>query len=176
MKKIFCSILALAAIVIVTGCDSKSGTTTPASETIDSATVEQTASAGNDLLVECEAFTVERLSNWVVNEVNPENINLQLPSAKQGEFDGIIDWYITGYKSMDNALKAFKPGGSSEGAFKFRPDEIKLGDLSYTVLERDDNNFLYAELPNGKILKIELWGKLIDDPDVQKILSTFKLK
>lgn len=176
MKKIFSSIVAFMAIVVMTGCTGQTDTNTT-NETNDSTTVEQATPAGNDLLVECEAFTVERLSNWIVDEVNPENINLRLPSDKQGEYEGIIDWYITGYKSLDKALESYQPGGKNEGVFKIRPDQMTFGDLSYTVLERDDNNFLYAQLPDERgVLKIELWSKLVDDPDVQKMLSTFKLK
>ena len=175
MKKIFSSIVAFMAIVVMTGCTGQTDANST-NETNDSTTVEQATPAGNDLLVECEAFTVERLPEWEVNEVNPENINLRLPSEKQSESKGVIDWYITGKKSLDAALEGFRPGGKNEGVFKIRPDQLKLGDLSYTVLERDDNNLLYAELPNGKVLQIELWSMLVDNPDVQKMLSTFKLK
>lgn len=175
MKKLFFGFVAMMAMMGMTACTGQSEN--KAEESTDSTAVEQATPAGNDLLVECEAFTIERLSDWEVNKVNPENINLRLPSEKQGEYNGIIDWYITGYKSLDKALENYVPGGKYEKDFKIRPDQVTLGDLSYTVLERDGNNFLYAQLPDERgVLKIELWSKLVDDPDVQKILSTFKLK
>ena len=175
MKQFITSIVALLALAAMTACAGQSDN--KAEESTDSTAVDQPAASGNDLLVECEAFTIERLSDWEVSEVHPEHVNIHLPAEKQGEYYGIIDWYVTGYKRLDDALKDYVPGGKYESTFKIRPDQMKLGDLSYTVLERDDNNFLYAQLPDDRgVLKIELWTKLVDDPDVQKMLSSFKLK